>query len=372
MINTPSSIRYGFLFLNLLLVSNSDAAQSGPLATVRGTGTSATLDVNVWLNGDGPLSGQSYHVTGGATLSVAPTIPNKTYAAMGIEVSTPGLTISSGCNRYVGNRCIFSARSDAPATLTVSNPGHPIIFVTDGTEGNFSTGPTDNGDAYCATQARLNNPLFYPNNYTYRAVTITSNQYPCNYVNNQAGCMTSGGHTYNTPNWPLVPGTTFYEPDGTTPYASVSTNGIFDGNTAGSLRYTNGNVATSNLWVGIQELGINSQTSPTTITAWGYNDLNPGTINANNDGNPYTAYGPNGFGGTCGDWTDPTKDGTIGLANHPLTFPSGDGAYNATYGNYFAWTNGTGTFTRPSYEWSQSSFHSCNNTFAVVCIGLPI
>ena len=370
--NTLSSTRYSFLFLMIILIiSNSYAAQSGPIAAVTGTGTPATLNLIIWLNGDGPLSGQSFHVTGGATLTIAPTIPNRTYSAMGIEILTPGWTITTGCTRYVGNRCIFSARSDAPATLTVSNPENPIIFVTEGTTGDFSQGPNDNGDAYCTTQAHHNNPLFQPNNYTYRAVTIASNQYPCDYINGVAGCMSSGGQAYNTVNWPLVPGTTFYQPDGTTPYATVSSNGIFDGSSVG-LQYTNGSVASSNLWVGIQELGINSPLTPTTITAWGYHDLNPG-INSYNDGGPYQTYGPPpGFGGTCGNWTDQTKNGTIGLTNHALSFPTGSGAYNAAYGNYFAWTNSTGTFTRPSYEWSLANYNSCVNTFAVVCVGFPI
>ena len=108
---------YFTMFIAMLCCLSSHAAP-GALFTVTATGT-GTLNGKIWLNGKGPLSGQTFSVTGQTTLTVTPTVPNHTYPAMGIEITTPGFAVTAGCNQYINNRCIFSASNTSPAALIV-------------------------------------------------------------------------------------------------------------------------------------------------------------------------------------------------------------------------------------------------------------
>ena len=264
-----------------------------------------------------------------------------------------------------------------PNSLTTSTVSllvspDPIIFVTNGaTTGAFSTGATDNGDSYCSSQASTGNPRFNVNDYNYRALTITSNQYPCNYINGIPGCMTQNSVTYNTSNWPLIAGTEFINPDGST-YATVTQNGIFDGNAYG-LQYSDGTSSHDPLWVGIQELGIDNVVAPTSITAWGWNDLNPGTLDTQ-DGNQYGIYGPGAYGGSCMDWSVGTNSyfGTLGSAgsSSQFTYENPSVPFNALYGNYEYWTNVSQT-PYLSTELSANNYDHCDQNYHVVCLAFP-
>lgn len=114
------------LLMILTLVSCFNLhATPGPLVTVIGTGGGDPYDVNVWLNGYSPLSGQRFHVISGRTLIITPTHPTHNYPAIGIEVFAPAMSIKTGCSHYVGNRCITSASNAAPARFTVATPACP-------------------------------------------------------------------------------------------------------------------------------------------------------------------------------------------------------------------------------------------------------
>ena len=117
-----------FLLL-ILFVTAKSSATPGPLFTVTGTGGQGAVDVTVWLNGVGPLSGETFHVTGGYDLTIAPTVGNRTYPAMGLEINTPGLVARSGCASYQGNRCIFPASLTSPAQIIVSPQGNACTTV---------------------------------------------------------------------------------------------------------------------------------------------------------------------------------------------------------------------------------------------------
>ena len=60
--NNRLSLYLGIL-ITLMVYSNITTAPGpGPLMTVTGGGGPAgTIGVNVWLNGDGPLSGQTFY-----------------------------------------------------------------------------------------------------------------------------------------------------------------------------------------------------------------------------------------------------------------------------------------------------------------------
>ena len=116
------------MILTLVSCVNLHAAP-GPLVTIIGTGGEGDLDVNVWLNGYSPLSGQRFHVIGGHTLTITPTHPIHYYPAIGVEVVTPGKSVIAGCSQYVGDRCLLPASNAAPATVTVSS-GMPQCLGT--------------------------------------------------------------------------------------------------------------------------------------------------------------------------------------------------------------------------------------------------
>lgn len=94
-------------------------------------------------------TGQTVHVTGGNTLTITPTIPNHCYPAMGLQVTTPGVTVTAGCDRYKNERCIFHACNNAPATLAllggcVNAPGGTCrVFLSATT---FPSGNINNAD----------------------------------------------------------------------------------------------------------------------------------------------------------------------------------------------------------------------------------
>ena len=340
---------------------------TGPLVTVTGAGGQPALDVDVWLNGDAQLSGQRIHVPVGNTLTVTPTHPTHRYPAMGIEVVSPGFSgFTTGCDRYAGGRCIFSASHSNPATVVAQPHGlQPIVFFANATTlGNFSTGPADNGDAFC--QSHASGGLFDPNNYDIHAITITSTRFPCNYVAGVAGCMMQGGVTYNSPDWPIIPNTQYSNPDGTS-FEIANANGVFLG-TNPNLQLPNGTTPSPAFlsWVGIQELIINNL-PPSSIIGWGLNDLNPGPA-PNQDGINYANYSVI----NCADWTSTGGNGAIGQQGAEVAFIADSGAFNALAGNYFAWTNGTGEFTWGTYPvnvWSIGNQGSCSGRARVICIG---
>lgn len=175
--------------LTLLIICASSHASPGPLFTVIGFGGGGALDTNICLNGEAGLSCQQFHVTGGHTLTITPTIPNHYYPAIGVEILTPNVTVAN-CPNLVGNRCLFAASATQPATLSVAstqtlcsgNNATCRIFVTQTfVTGNISTGTLTNGPdttAACPTgnpQARANcicnaeAQARYANNATYAA-----------------------------------------------------------------------------------------------------------------------------------------------------------------------------------------------------------
>ncbi|MDI1351152.1 MAG: hypothetical protein PSV35_00025 [bacterium] len=80
----------------VLLCSISHAALAGTddFFNVTISGAHATLNINLCSNGKGPLTCQSYTVTG-QTLSIRTLLANQAYPIAGIRINTPGYAPTS-------------------------------------------------------------------------------------------------------------------------------------------------------------------------------------------------------------------------------------------------------------------------------------
>ena len=344
------------LLITLMVYSNiTTASGPGPLMTVTGSGGPAgTVGVNVWLNGDGPLSGQTfYQVSGGYTLTITPTIPNHTYPAMGLEVTTPGLTVTGGCDRYVGDICIFSASNAQPKTLTLSPvTGSHYIFMTAATyTGNL--GGVSGADALCTTAAQ-NSGNSTINTLDFKAVLVASNRYPCDQTGNCGGAYSA--------DWPLLPNTPYLGPDGTQG-ANLITNGnaVFPqpSNSITTLRYETGATgpASTSFWFGIQS----TYTAPADradITGWAYFNVNP------DSGTRWTTYQS-----TCDQWnsttgTTPQSKGSTGQTRGGGPFAS-VAVVAGIWGNYFYQLDASEGAVFNTWTNANSSF--CTSPYSIVC-----
>lgn len=345
----------GLLITLMFYANTTTATESGALMTVTGDGGPAgTIDVNVWLNGDGSLSGQTfYQVSGGYTLTIKPTELNHTYPAMGLEVTTPGLTVTGGCDRYVKNICIFSASNAQPKTLTISPvTGSHYIFITSYAY-NGNLGGVSGADIKCSTAAR-NSGTATINKLDFKAVLVSSTRYPCDYTGN---C--GGNYAYN---WPLLPNTPYLNPDGTQS-ANLITNGnsVFPQprNSRTRLLDEAGNTTTSLIyfWSGIQSI-FTAPTDRANITGWAYENVNPASAGR------WGSYLSN-----CEQWTStsgapPQNRGSAGL--------NGNSAYaNNTvvagiWGNYFYQLDTTDS--APLTTWTIANGFSCAASHPIVCV----
>jgi hypothetical protein len=93
-------------------------AQSKLFFDVSSSGTYA-INISLCLNGQGPLSCQTYNVSG-LVLNILTSIPHHTYPAAGIRINTPGYTVS-GCTPIANGYCLFTVGDTSPSTLTLTN-----------------------------------------------------------------------------------------------------------------------------------------------------------------------------------------------------------------------------------------------------------
>ncbi len=111
-------------------------AKSGHLFNISATGAPTSLNINLCLNGKGPLSCQNYSISA-LTLSIKTTIPNHTYSFAGIKINTPGYTIQ-GCTPYHTGYCLFSISNNKAANLIASDSVYKLVTV--GNPGNKKDG----------------------------------------------------------------------------------------------------------------------------------------------------------------------------------------------------------------------------------------
>ncbi len=128
-----------FLLLGLLIPPSVYAGTysgaysgTGSLFNISASGTAANLNINLCLNGSGPLSCQNYTVDA-LTLSITTNIPNRTYSNIGIKINTPGYE-PTGCTLISNGYCVFSASQTSAASIYINSTASD--FVTIGNSGN--------------------------------------------------------------------------------------------------------------------------------------------------------------------------------------------------------------------------------------------
>jgi hypothetical protein len=359
-----------FLFSILISPLNFAAPNPGPLFNVQTTGgaLSAPIHITLCLNATAPLSCQEISVDA-SELMIKSTAPHR-YPTAGIKINTPGYVLASPgaeCTPLNNGYCAFSLSHTQSTSIgiRVAMPHQPLLFVASTTtQANFNV--NDGADKFCARNA-AQSTLFNPQNYSYKALIITSKRYPCDYVNGAPGC----GNGFAA-DWPLSPNTTYYYPDGQSVFNTTNNHAVFDGSMA-ALQFENGSSVDSDhlLLIGIQSVLANAGNPPTDIAGWGYHDLNPGT-DPTNDGNVYNSWSPR----NCHDWTDNTGPGlwnaAVGLANNATYVamdPQNPVPVENTWGNYYIWQNNdvnSGTYF--VNLWSVSYLSDCPSLGYVVCV----
>lgn len=107
--------------LPFLLFTCLAQAKTGLLFNVEESGSPASADIILCLNGKGPASCQKYHVSAN-DLTISTTIKNN-YPVAGIKVLTAGYTATE-CTTYKNGYCLFGT-GQRTRTLVRLNPGEP-------------------------------------------------------------------------------------------------------------------------------------------------------------------------------------------------------------------------------------------------------
>lgn len=314
----------------------------------------------------------------GATLTIAPTFnpkaPNKVYPNAGIKITSAGFTLSQ-CTPQTNKFCTFAASANAPANLVVSGPSGTItvtaclnatkntanceihsinlpaiIFITqNGYNGNLNG--VEGADALCNSEAYGAGSQVPPGR-TFKALLLSPTRYPCSNPNgdHSGGCK---GRYAN--DWPLVPGTVYYHPNGFTIFNTVNENGVFDGEVV-TLQDVQGNASIAQFWSGIQS--VHSTSDGFHIDAWAFDDMNP-----NADQTAYTtnlAY--------CQNWTssNATIHGNVGSAGRVegnLRSP----VPTAQWGNYYNFQDNALSYLFNIFD--ISAYYTCDGPASLVCVG---
>ena len=270
--------------LVLLFVYQLAFAVTGALFRVSASGNQTTdpINISLCLNGKGPLSCQS-HTISQPRLTIRTTIPGQTYVAAGIKISSTKVKVTNleGCVPNSNGFCLFSVSDSQAANIFINNPtATPIVFLSlTTTSGDMSsnsqnlTGPAG-ANAICNYDAQTYGTSAVKAHTNYIALLITSSLTPCSEKDGIKGCA----GPYASPLWPLKPGTTYYNPDGVTPFNTVTSNAIFPDTSPQDspypdLTYPDGGTpqAGTSFWFGPQSIYINEDL--TAIMGWAYGNL---------------------------------------------------------------------------------------------------
>ncbi|MDP1836511.1 MAG: hypothetical protein Q8K75_11380 [Chlamydiales bacterium] len=115
-----SSLR-AFLFLASVCAVGD--CYAGLLFDVVATGASTPMNIELALDGRGPLSVQNFAVNG-SNLNIRSTIPNHTYSFAGIKLGDPAYRIA-GLTPYTNGFYLFSVSDTSPVDLTIIAPNLP-------------------------------------------------------------------------------------------------------------------------------------------------------------------------------------------------------------------------------------------------------
>ena len=136
-----------FMLLCAIGAANAD---TGDVFSITGSGTAATLDIQLCLsvNGTTPWNCENYTVTR-QTLSIRTVTPNHTYPAAGIKVFTAGYTLS-GCTFLSNGYCQFSVSNTNAATVNATFLAAPtLVSITP------NTGTAAGGTGFSVTGTNL-------------------------------------------------------------------------------------------------------------------------------------------------------------------------------------------------------------------------
>lgn len=136
--------------------------QPGQLFNLQESGspTDETLSVNLCLNGNGPLTCQSFS-TNLDTLSVLTPVPNHTYRAAGIKINTPGYSLAHFGINCVPNQygyCLFSVSDISPALFAIFTPGWGTGTIIDDSYLTSVSCPTN---SFCMAVDSVGNAIRY-------------------------------------------------------------------------------------------------------------------------------------------------------------------------------------------------------------------
>ena len=362
--------------LILLFVCQLTFAVNGPLFIVSAAGNQTTAPINIilCLNGKGPLSCQSFTVSN-PRLTISTTIPEHTYVAAGIKISSTKAAVTNleGCVPYSNGFCLFSVSNSQPARIFINNPtATPIVFLSHTqTQGDMSNNSqtltgTAGANAICNADAQIYGTPAVKAHSNYTALLITSSLTPCSQINNVNGCA----GPYATPQWPLKPGTTYFNPDGITPFNTVTSNAIFpdtspQGLSYPDLTYPDGTTPPiqTPFWFGPMSIFLNE--TPTAITGWAYANL----ANSPDYDRNFSLCTLNGGVEPGLEWMSQNSSyqgayGMTALAFHCGSFNCG--ATNAWQNYYTNNIDGEESDTFSAADW-----HHCNADKGLLCVSSP-
>lgn len=324
----------------------------------------------------GPGSHFNFSVTG-ATLNVLTTTPRRTYPNVGIQILTPGFTVSGNVRPTADGFYLFSASDTVPGSINLFGNGGTVnfkiclngigkkytcenhtatvssshyIFVTSSSYfGNL--GGITGADAICQAVAYQAGSVISVPNLKFKALLVTSTRYPCSSTN--GGISGSCGGSF-AKNWPLIPNTPYLMANGQTVFNTANQYAVFDGSKK-ELLTEQGDSASANIWTGIQSIFTNAQGSD--IIAWAYTDMNSA---ADSD-----AYNNNLA--TCNDFTSASDlvSGVYGAVGaSPVVY---DGPLpGLTWGNYYYFADNQSPYI--SNLFTTANNRSCDIVSSLICV----
>jgi 6-phosphogluconolactonase (cycloisomerase 2 family) len=126
-----------FLLTLVLVLPNLSQAKDATFFNVTSSGPPGNVNITLCLNAAGPMSCETFDVTG-LTLSII-TTTNHVYNGAGIKVNTPGYTVANlgiDCMPVGNNYCSFSVSKSSPKTITLNGGAKNPRFVYIGNWGN--------------------------------------------------------------------------------------------------------------------------------------------------------------------------------------------------------------------------------------------
>lgn len=325
-------------------------------------------------------SGSHFRFTvSGATVNVTTTTPNRLYPNAGIQVLTPGFTISGNVRPTNDGFYLFSVSDSTPASLnflgsggtaqikicldgvgkkfscenqTISSIGNSHIIFATSTSYAGNLGGISGADALCQAAAYQAGSVIPTANLQFKALIITPARYPCSSQN--AGVSGSCGGSFAN-NWPLVANTQYVYSNGTAVFNTVNQYGSFNGSNPVMMNEQGVVPSSQNFWFGVQS--ILASANGLDIAAWAYTDMNSAA-----DGAEYTANlsSCNGFTSS-----DSSVNGSIGAVGQIALVNSGPVTGN-TWGNYYYFNNSATSYMQNMFN--ESNNVACNTALPIICV----